>query len=185
MEQEHHLLKCDSSKYLVTTSKWKPIQKTWIPNERHIEMANLPDFLQKPGSYESRLFDVTKHCLGFLCSFDMPPTSYTEYMLLHMQQCIMFKGRVELQGEIPFFQDSSTFPQGQSIHHYLLISQEKSLEPNAAEKDKKKFFLQLVSLLANCSLHHFKATIFNQSIICVNVELCLFRWKNIYKKYNM
>jgi hypothetical protein len=36
-----------------------------------------------------------------------------------------------------------------------------------------------MSLVANCIPHHFKATILNHSIICVNVELCLFRWKNI------
>ena len=109
-------------------------------------MANLPKFLQKPSSYGSRLFDVTKHCLGCLCSFDMPPTSYTEYML-DMWQCIMFMGRVGLLGEIPFFfWNSSTFPQGQSIHHYLLISQEKSLEPNAAKKDKKNLFSACVAV---------------------------------------
>jgi hypothetical protein len=71
------------------------IEDVWIRNERHSDMANLPNFLQKPGSYGSRLFDVTKHCLGYLCSFDMPPTSYAEYML-DMWQCIMCRGRVWL-----------------------------------------------------------------------------------------
>jgi len=44
------------------------------------------------------------------------------------------------------FWDSSTFPQGQSIHHYLLISQKKSLEPNAAKKDKKNLFSACVAV---------------------------------------
>jgi hypothetical protein len=44
---------------------------------------------------------------------------------------------VGLYGEIPFFWESSTFPQGQAIPYHLLISQEKSLEPNAVEKYQK------------------------------------------------
>ena len=118
------------------------IEDIWIPNERRIDMDNLPYFLQKSGSYESRLFDVTKHCQGCLCSFDMPPTSYTEYTL-DMWQCIMFQEQLGYKEKYYFFWDSSTFPQGQSIHHYLLISQEKSLEPNAVEKDKKNSFFSL------------------------------------------
>ena len=43
----------------------------------------------------------------------------------------------------------------------------------------KIFFLQPVSLLANCNLHHFNTTIFCCRIIYVDVELCLFRWKNL------
>jgi hypothetical protein len=57
------------------------IEDIWIRNERHIDMANLPNFQQTPGSYRSQLFDVTKHSLGCLCSFDKSSTSYTEYML--------------------------------------------------------------------------------------------------------
>ena len=147
-------------------------------------MANLPKFLQKPSSYGSRLFDVTKHCLGCLCSFDMPPTSYTEYML-DMWQCIMFMGRVGLLGEIPFFLEFFHIST-RAIHSSLLVDfTEEVFGTKCSKKGLKKIFFQHVSLLANCSLHHLKATIFNHSIICVNVELCLFKWKNIYKKYNM
>ena len=57
------------------------MQLTW----QNINIANLPNFLQKLGSYRSRLFDVKKRCLGCLCSSDMPPTSHTEYMLEEWQ----------------------------------------------------------------------------------------------------
>ena len=71
------------------------VEDVWIRNERHSDMANLPNFLQKPGSYGSRLFDVTKHCLGYLCSFDMSPTSKTEsihYSITHLIE-VWFLGR--------------------------------------------------------------------------------------------
>jgi len=102
MELELHLLKYDRAASSVEeniSSYYQQmeiyIEDVWIRNERHSDMANIQNFLQKPGSYGSRLFDVTKHCLGYLCSFDMPPASYAEYML-DMWQCIMFQGTVGL-----------------------------------------------------------------------------------------
>ena len=81
-------------------------------------MANLLNFLQKSRSYRSRLFDVTKHCQGCLCSFDMPPTSYTEYTL-DMWQCIIFReelGYREKYHFLGFFHIST-----RAIHSPLLV----------------------------------------------------------------
>ena len=83
---------------------------------------HLPSFLQKPGSYKSQLFDGTWRCLGCLCSFDMPPTSYKEYMLDKCQS-IMYKVEVGILGmeyhfvrTLPWFHDST-----RSIHCSLLV----------------------------------------------------------------
>jgi hypothetical protein len=58
-----------------------------------IGMANLPNFLQKPGSYMSQLLQGTWPGPGCPCFFGIPPTSYTQYKL-DKSQSMMFIARV-------------------------------------------------------------------------------------------
>ena len=61
----------------------------------------------------------------------------------------------------------------------------RSLRNRMQWKRIKVFLLQFVSLLANSRLHHLKTTFFNCWITYVGFKLCLFRSKNMYKKYNI
>ena len=144
---------------------------------------HLPNFLQKPGSYESQLFDGTWRCLDCLYSFDMPPTSYKEYMLDKCQS-IMYKVEVGILGMEYHF--VGTLPWFYKVHPLFITCwfDRRSFQNQMQWKRIKMVFLQPMSLLANCRLHHFNATISNYSIIWVNIELCLIRWKNMYKKYD-
>jgi len=59
----------------------------------------------------------------------------------------------------------------------------RSLPNRMQRKRIKVFLLQSVSLLANSGLHHLKTTFFNCWITYVGFKVCLFRSKNMYKKY--
>lgn len=143
---------------------------------------HLPNFLPPQDSCVSQFFGDWGPCLGWLYSFDMPPTSYTEYMLDKCQSIIyIYKVKVGMLGiKYHFFRN---LPEFYKVHPLLITHRlhRRSFCNQMQRKRIKVISLQIVSALANRRLHHLKTTLSNYSIICVNVELCLFIWKNVYK----
>ena len=140
-----------------------------------IDMANLPNFLQKQGSYMSRLLQRTWPWPGSPCFFGMPPALYTQFKLLPKCQSIMYIARVGSHTIfLGVFHDSTSLSQSSSVVDFT----GEVLVTWCSGKGSKYSSFQLVSLLANCNLHHFNTTIFCCRIIYVDVELRLFRWKN-------
>ena len=79
-------------------------------------MANLPNFLQKQGSYMSRLLQGTWPWPGSPCFFGMPPALYTQFKLLHKCQSIMYIARVGSHTIfLGVFHDSTSLSQSSSV----------------------------------------------------------------------
>ena len=142
-------------------------------------MVYLQDYQWWPCSYESRLFTNSLFSL-----FYSLVSCITDNLHIIKACARVAYTRQEFGCEEETNHFFGIHPWFHEIKPLLIIHafHRRSLPNWMQGKRIKIFLLKSMSLLTNSQLHHLKTTLFNYWIAFVDIKLCLFGLKNMYKK---